>query len=155
MPIRKCVVCRKRREKRHLLQLHTNTDGCLIPAERPQGRSAWVCMTKCCLSAVQEHPGRASATFRRKITSTKNLQKFARNRVFDALCIQLEICMRSGLISKEVTTKEQIPTTTDTLFIHATPDTDTFCRLQTETDNQVKSFQIDISKPYLLSLIHI
>ena len=56
MPIRTCISCKARRNKKELIRLALNAQGQVIIDDRGngQGRGVYVCQGKSCLSALEK-----------------------------------------------------------------------------------------------------
>ena len=73
VPIRTCISCKATRNKKELIRLILNTQGRVIIDEkgRGQGRGAYVCHNKSCLSALEKR-GLLSRAFRKNVVMAKN-----------------------------------------------------------------------------------
>ncbi|RPI77950.1 MAG: DUF448 domain-containing protein [Desulfobacteraceae bacterium] len=62
IPLRTCLICRKKKEKKALIRLIAQADGLLIrdPRQRAAGRGVYVCDDPLCLERLQKKENKKS-----------------------------------------------------------------------------------------------
>ena len=67
IPIRTCISCGVKREKKELIRLVLDTDGMVVRDSCGKGRGAYICRNEDCLSVLKTGKG-LNRAFRRKIS---------------------------------------------------------------------------------------
>ena len=70
-PVRQCVSCKTRKDKRELIRVVEGPDGMLVadPTGRMPGRGAYLCKNKECIETELRKAARLSKGLRRNITA--------------------------------------------------------------------------------------
>ncbi len=78
IPIRTCINCGAKRNKRELIRLVLDTNGVVVKDDRGegQGRGAYICGNEDCLSVLRTGKG-LSRAFRRKISMPGSGESFS------------------------------------------------------------------------------
>ena len=97
--VRTCVACRRRFAASSLLRLTLVDDGVLTADFRhaAPGRGAWVCWNHGCLSRLEERPGMAARSLRRRPRTCSPLVEPARHHAEQRAIEALSQCHRAGL----------------------------------------------------------
>lgn len=107
---RTCVACRRRFAASDLLRLTLDEDGVLQadPTGRALGRGAWVCWAQGCLARVQDKPGMAGRSLRRRPKQAGPLLATARAFQVAGAAAALQRCHQAGLTRARQDQRERV-----------------------------------------------
>ncbi|EFK06627.1 conserved hypothetical protein [delta proteobacterium NaphS2] len=77
IPMRTCIACGVKREKKELIRLVLGADGVVVRDRFGKGRGAYICGNEDCLSVLKTNKG-LNRAFRRKVSISVDVNDFSK-----------------------------------------------------------------------------
>jgi len=121
MPVRTCVVTRKRHDSAELVRLQIDEHGVLVVAS-PGGRGAWVNPSFTVVQKLARKPGMVRRSLRRQPSSTEGLVERVRAHLMARMEDSLRLAWRSGVLREQSPQGHSRPQTVVAADFHDCPD---------------------------------